>query len=149
MFTKITGSFAALALAAAVTASALAGDGGSEEKVKLEVQPGKLEGGKQTVALHLTVDRDWYIYANPVGNEDFEINATKVALVTKGAKLKVDYPAGMDKTLGKAAFKIYTGKVTIQATLERGADPVELSVRVNSCNKNLCLPPGTLKVTVK
>src|SRR5947209_1696163 len=49
--------------------------------------------GRQAVTLTLSMDKDWYIYANPVGNADFEDNQTVVKFTVKGkpVEAKVDY----------------------------------------------------------
>src|SRR5262249_31448563 len=57
--------------------------------------------GQQTVTINLAVDKDWYIYANPVGLEDFEDNQTLVKFTGKEAK--IEYPPGtlkIDKVVG-------------------------------------------------
>jgi len=110
--------------------------------------------GKQTIHLTLTINKGWYIYANPVGNEDFAANATTVSVKSKLQAIDIVYPAGKlkkDNVVGD--YRIYEDQVTIPIQVRRApgdAGPLELNVRVNACNtKMFCLPPGTIKVTVR
>jgi len=113
--------------------------------------------GKQTVRLTLSINKGWYIYANPVGNEDFAANATTVTVKPKPQSIEVHYPSGKlkkDSVAGQSIdYRVYEDQVTIPIQLQRAAGDtaaLEVSVRVNACNtKGFCLPPGTLKVIVK
>jgi thiol:disulfide interchange protein len=65
---------------------------------------------------------------------------------------KVEYPQGelkKDEIVGD--YKVYRGKVTIKATVQRAKDddPLKVAVRVQTCSKSKCLLPSTLKVTAK
>jgi thiol:disulfide interchange protein len=149
---------AALAVLAGVvlTLGPALGGGKSDGEVKASVKADKAGGdGKQTIQLTLTINKGWYLYANPVGNEDFAANATTVTVTSKPKPQKVDvgYPPGKvkkDAVIGE--YKIYEDQVTIPVRVQRppgDTGALELSVRVNACNaKGFCLPPGTLKVTV-
>jgi Disulphide bond corrector protein DsbC len=131
---------------------AQAGGKNSAENVKIKATSEKGGDGARVVKLHLTIAKDWYIYANPVGNEDFASNATTVTV--KGVKadaVKVTYPKAKvkeDKTIGN--YNYYTGDVTIEATVRDASGPLEFDVQVNSCHliRGVCLAPGTVKVTV-
>jgi thiol:disulfide interchange protein len=142
----------ALALGALLTPEAALGQGkGSEGKVKAAATSVK-SGGKSTVTITLTIEPTWYLYANPVGNEDFEPNRTEVTFTAGGKKVpaRVEYPAGelkKDKSAGD--YRIYTGKVVLKATVD-SAEALEAQIKVSSCNeKGLCLLPGTVKVKVE
>jgi DsbC/DsbD-like thiol-disulfide interchange protein len=144
------------ALALFATPEAQAGDK-SDSKVKATAKATKAgDDGKQTVTLTLEIEKGWYIYANPVGAEDFEGNKTRVAVSAKEkVAASVKYPAGKVKVekIGKEELKIhiYEDKVTIQAVVTRtmgDSSPLQISIDVNSCNKGTCLPPGKLKLTV-
>lgn len=127
----------------------------SDAKVKATAKASKIGAdGKQTVTITLDIEKDWYIYANPVKAEDFEDNRTRVSIK---AKEKVDtnvlYPAGKTKELGKLKYNIYEKSVTIEAIVKRApgdTSPLQLSIDVNSCSAkdNVCLQPGTVKLTV-
>ena len=55
------------------------------------------------MTITLDVDPVYYIYANPIGNKEFEDNQTTVTLTSKGKLGKVEYPAGeevKDKVIG-------------------------------------------------
>jgi DsbC/DsbD-like thiol-disulfide interchange protein len=133
---------------------ALGGGKKSDSEVKATVKADKPGGdGTQKIYLTLTINKGWYIYANPVGNDDFAANSTTVTVTSKPKPQKVDiaYPAGkVKKDAVVGDYKIYEDQVTIPVTIQRAAGAaVELSVRLNACNaKGFCLPPGTLKVTV-
>jgi hypothetical protein len=124
----------------------------SAENVKIKATEEKGKDGSRIVKLNLSVADGWYIYANPVGNEDLAPNATTVTV--KGAKpadLKVTFPKAKvkeDKTVGN--YNYYTGDVTIEATVRNATGPLEFNVQVNTCHltRGVCLPPGTVKVTV-
>jgi len=129
----------------------------SDSEIKVSVKtdrPGA--DGKQTVHLTLTINKGWYIYANPVGNEDFAANATTVTVKPKPQGLDVLYPSGKlkkDNVAGQSIeYRVYEERVTIPIQLQRAAgdtSALDVTVRVNACNtKGFCLPPGTIKVTV-
>jgi DsbC/DsbD-like thiol-disulfide interchange protein len=131
--------------------------GKSDTKVKATATATKLDAdGKQMVTITLQVEKGWYIYANPVDNEDYEGNRTIVA-IKAGEKVgaKIRYPDGKvrtDKTdKGVVRTNIYEGKTTIQVDVTRvkgDASPLQIAVDVNSCNGNVCLPKGTVKLTL-
>ncbi len=142
----------ALMLALFLAAGPAHGQGkGSETKVKASAKATK-SGLKTTVTVTLDVDPTWYIYANPVGNDDLAANQTVVTFTAGGKKVdaEVKYPAGevkKDATVGD--YRIYKGKVTITATVDAGA-ALEAQIKVSSCNeKGLCLLPGTVKLKVE
>ncbi len=126
----------------------------SDSKIKATAKASKIGAdGKQTVTITIDIDKDWYIYANPVKSEDFEDNRTRVTIK---AKEKVDasvaYPAGKAKEFGKIKYNIYEKSVVIEAMVKRSAgdtSPLQVSIDVNSCSqKGVCLLPGTVKLTV-
>jgi len=143
--------FAALALTLGL---AQGGGQKSDAEVKATVKadrPGK--DGKQTINLTLKINKDWYIYANPVGNDDFAANATTVTVNPKPQAIDIVYPAGKlkkDKLVGD--YRVYEDQVTIPIQIRRApgdTGTLELNVRINACNtKMFCLPPGTIKITV-
>jgi DsbC/DsbD-like thiol-disulfide interchange protein len=126
----------------------------SDAKVKATAKASKLGAdGKQTVTITIDIEKDWYIYANPVKSEDFEDNKTRVTIK---AKDKVDanvlYPTGKTKEYGKIKMNIYEKSVVIEALVKRSpgdTSPLQISIDVNSCSqKGICLQPGTVKLTV-
>jgi thiol:disulfide interchange protein len=121
----------------------------SEDVVKATASADKAGAdGRQMVTITLEIDPKYYIYANPVGNEDLASNQTTVTIAGKG--VKIDYPAGdvkKDKIVGD--YRIYKGKVTIKASVERSENgPLDIGVRVQACSDKACLAPGTVKVSV-
>jgi len=129
---------------------------GSDSVVKAKATADKPGGdGKQVVTITLEVDPKYHLYANPVGNADLESNQTTVTVTGKARpeSVKVDYPAGelvKDKVVGD--YKIYKGKVTIKASVERGKDdsgPLSVAVKLQACDKARCLLPATIKLSVR
>jgi hypothetical protein len=128
---------------------AWAGNKTSASKVKIKATPETGSDDVRVVKLHLTIDKDWYIYANPVGDEQLAPNATTVTLRNKIANTKITYPKGKFKKDGDFAYYYYTGDVTVTATVPNASGPLEFNVRVNACNvKGQCLSPGEIKLTV-
>lgn len=129
--------------------------GGKEEPVKITAKAAKADStGKQKVTLTLDIEEGWYVYANPVGNEEFASNAIQIK--AKGATIKVNFPPAKvkkDVLDGKEIkYNIYKGQVDIVAEVQRKGDGgvLEFSVRYNACNeKGICLPPRTKKLTVE
>src|SRR5262249_25376329 len=107
--------------------------------------------GKQVVTVTLEIDPKYHIYANPVGNEDFEPAQTTVSVTGKAKpeSVKVDYPPGKLVKDSAGDYKEYTGKVTIKATVQGAkgdVGPLEVSIKLQACSKSSCLLPATIKV---
>lgn len=127
----------------------------SDAVVKISATAGKPDAdGNQVVTITLLMDKGWHTYANPVGDKDFEDNATKVEFTGKNKpdKVNVEYPKGTPfKVQGAGTLYVYEGKAVIKATVHRAKDstgPLEVSVMINSCNDQSCLPPATVKLKV-
>jgi hypothetical protein len=143
-----------LALAAPTEAPAQAKK--SDSVVKVSATADKVGAdGKQVVTVTLMIDRDWHVYANPVGQTDLDDAKTTVQVIgkVKPASVKIDYPAGelvKDKVVGD--YRVYHGKATIRATVQRArgdTSALEAVVRFQSCSKGRCLLPATVKVPVR
>ena len=129
----------------------------SDSVVKISATAGKVGAdGKQVVTLTLTMDRDWHVYANPVGQTDLKETETTVQITgkVKPASVKVAYPAGelvKDKVVGD--YRVYEGKATIRATVQRArgdTGALEAVIRFQACSKKgSCLLPATVKVPVR
>jgi len=110
--------------------------------------------GTQLVTLNLVVEKGWHLYANPVGNKDLAEAATTVLFTgtNKPEIIKIDYPAGKvlkDATVGD--YKIYEDAVVIKAQVKRApgsTGPLELAVKIQTCNDKVCAAPATVPVTV-
>jgi len=129
-----------------------AGVARSDSKIKVEARAGKADSaGKQTIRVTIDIAKGWHIFANPVKNEDYDANKTVVE-VRSGGKMvaaKVSYPDGKVLDVPKIGkMQVYEGRVTIDALVDAVQGPMEISVRVNACNDNKCLPEGTAKLTV-
>jgi DsbC/DsbD-like thiol-disulfide interchange protein len=126
----------------------------SDAVVKAKASAEKPSAGKEVVTVTLEIDPKYHIYANPVGNPDHEASQTVVSVTGKSKleSVKIDYPAGTvvkDSVVGD--YKVYTGKVTIKATVQRaGGDSsaLEVAVKLQACSKTSCLLPATIKVAV-
>jgi thiol:disulfide interchange protein len=110
--------------------------------------------GSQTVTIQFDIEPKYHIYANPVGNPDFESNQTKISITSKGKlDVNIQYPEGelvQDKVVGN--YRIYQGKFSVKAIVKRASgatDPLEVSVKVQACTKTSCLPDSTIKVRVE
>jgi hypothetical protein len=124
----------------------------SSGKVNVKAVAGKIGAdGTQTITLNLMIEKGWYIYANPVGNEDFKGNETTVKVSSKPAPAdaKTTYPAGQKYD----TYNVYKEQVMITTVVRRAAGdtaPLQLSIHVNSCSYEsmICLLPGEIKLTV-
>jgi hypothetical protein len=151
MKTRVALALVALAAAGPALAQGTKSDSVVKATAKAD-KPG--DDGKQTLTITLEVDPEYHVYANPVGNEDFDSNKTTVSVTgkKKPESVKVDYPPGKavkDSVVGD--YKIYSGKVTIKAVVQRakGDDgPLEVAVKLQACSKSKCLLPATIKLPV-
>ena len=148
-------TLASLLALAMITVPVHGGGKKSDAEVKVNIEAGKADAGKQVITIHLEVNKGWHIYSNPVGNEDLA-GAQTVVMVKgkiKPASVKIDYPKAHvidDKILGK--YGTYEGKIAIKATVQRAegdTGPLEVSVRFQACNdRGSCLFPATVKKEV-
>jgi hypothetical protein len=156
---RATGFFAIVLTVAAAAEICAQPFGKSDTKVKstaIALYPHT--DGKQVVIITLEIEEGWYIYANPVGPKNFADNQTVVTFTAKEkVTASVNYPEGVVKTAvdeNKQAvrYRVYEGKVKLLARVQRaGGDksPLQVSVAVNACNKNTCLFPATIKLTIQ
>jgi len=146
-------SLLGLALALALGLGGSAGlAGGKTDPVKVQASAGKSAGQTQVVLVELKIDKGWHVYANPVDREEL-VDAETVVTVKAGGKAvraTVNYPEGKthtDKAVG--TFKVYEGKVVIPVEFTKTDAAVEVSVRFQACDESRCLPPKTVKLSVK
>jgi uncharacterized protein len=124
----------------------------SDSVVRIKAEADKPNSdGTTTVHLSLTIDKGWHIYANPVGQEDLADTATTVTGSGATKVESVEYPVGKpikDKVLG--TYKVYEDQATIKVKARRpaGGGPIDLNVKVQSCNETKCLVPAIVKVTI-
>jgi hypothetical protein len=124
----------------------------SSEVVTAKLVVGEPKDGKRKVTVTLTVAKDWHVYANPVGSDQFAENRTELAVFVGGTEAKADvaYPKGKqveDPVVGK--YAIYEGTVELTATVPADKDAtVECRVKVNACSEKtkVCLKPSTLRL---
>lgn len=158
--TKILATFTLLAglLACAATAQDKKKGRDSSDVVKTTAKADKINAdGKQIVTVTLAIDRDWHVYANPVGLDDLQSAETVVEISGKNKTLsvKIAYPKGKlqkDEVVGD--YSIYEGKVEIKATVQRDKGdngPLEVKVRFQACSDvtKTCLLPATVKLSVE
>lgn len=155
----------ALVLAPAWATSAAAQAGTAPPRaatlVKAVAAPLTLAAGARTEALvTLEIAAGWHVNANPP-SPDYLIPTTVTlrgaAGLTPG---RTTYPAGAPVKLAfdENPLSVYSGQVTARVALEaaksatNGARTIAGSVRFQSCNDEVCLPPAsvpfTLEVTV-
>jgi DsbC/DsbD-like thiol-disulfide interchange protein len=153
---RLTASCLALAVLLAGPSAGWAQGEKSDSKVKITAKADKPDAdGKQTVTITLEIDKGWHTYANPPGPDDFAGIPTKVTVSAKKElkSVKIDYPKGTLVKDPKAKdYRVYEGKVTIKATVERAkgdTSPLKVQVKIQACNENSCLFPATVKVPVK
>jgi DsbC/DsbD-like thiol-disulfide interchange protein len=133
-----------------------AGGKKSDAEVKVTAAASKPDpSGKQVITLDLKINKDWYIYANPVGHEDLASAQTVVTVQGKNKPeaVKIEYPAGkLKKDSVVGTYYVYEDRVQVRATVQRAAgdtEPLEVSVRFMACNpKGVCLLPATVKLNV-
>jgi hypothetical protein len=99
--------------------------GRSASKVKATAVGTKPDAdGKQTVTITLEIEKEFYLYANPVNNEILEGIEMKVKVTAKEkVKYDVKYPAG--KTVGTKKndkYDIYESIVKVEAHVVRNKD---------------------------
>jgi len=152
--TSLLALAAGLVLALACGASAQGKKSDSVVKAKATATKPD-DNGKQTVEVTLEIDSKYYLYANPVGYADFEDAQTTMTVTgkKKPQSVKVSYPAGESKEDkgAKISYKVYTGKVTIKAEVQRAkgdTEPLEVTVKLQACSNNLCLMPGKITLSV-
>src|SRR5262249_46579392 len=110
--------------------------------------------GKQTVTIKLAIEKEWHLYANPVGNNDLTSAQTTVDISakTKPQSVKVEYPKGKlvkDPLVGD--YSVYEGEIAVKAVVQRArgdAGPLEVTLKFQSCSDKTCLLPATVKLTV-
>ncbi len=147
---------ATLTLSGQLPESLAQGAKNSAGKVKVQVNATKADAaGNQQITLKLTIEKDWYIYANPVGNDDFKGNETvvKVTGPTPPLEVKTNYPAGKLHADAGISYKVYEGEVTLTTVVRRAAGdtaPLQVTINVHSCNQvsKICLLPGEIKLSV-
>jgi hypothetical protein len=120
-----------------------------EFPVKMTVVADKPAGGTQKILVMLTIEKPYYIFANPSGIPDFD--ETKLSVAGKAAR--VAYPVGelvKDEAIGD--YRVYRGTVTLQVAVERkpeDTDPIEIRVQVRPLDEKGCFwQQRTLKATV-
>jgi DsbC/DsbD-like thiol-disulfide interchange protein len=127
----------------------------SDSKVKATARAGRPDAqGRQTITLTLNIEKNWHLYANPVGSADLDGVKTVVAVTGKNKPqaVKVQYPRGtikQDKFFGR--YLVYEDQVTIPVQVQRApgdVGPLQVSIQVNACDKSKCLPPATILLTV-
>jgi len=141
-----------LALAAAGLASAQPKR--SDSVVKAEAKAAKPDhAGKQTVTVTLKIDDGWHLYANPVPKDFPGIPVTVDVDAKVKPEVKVDYPAGKEvKDAMFGNYRVYEKNSVIKVDVKRakGDDsPLNLNIKVQTCNDRTCLAPGVIKLKVQ
>lgn len=123
----------------------------TEDLVKLTATTAPGAKGKQVITVKMTIAEPWHIYANPVENQQFATAATTVSIRANGKLIEgqIDYPKGTVEKYESYEYRVYEKEVTITATIPETPGPLEVSAKVQTCKKGLCLLPTTLKTTIK
>jgi len=156
-WSRLTGTVAGFTLLSlcGLGTSLVAGGKKSDAEVKVSATAGKIDpAGLQIVTVTLDINKGWHIYANPVGNDDLGSAQTvlTVKAAAKPAVVTVMYPPGKvkeDKIVGN--YNYYQDKIVLKASVKRASgdtSPLELNVRFQACNKNQCLLPAQVKLTI-
>jgi hypothetical protein len=96
--------------------------------------------GKQRIVVTLTLEKDFYAYANPPGDDEL-VPAQKtleVAGKNPPKKVTITYPKGEEMKLGPLTLRIYTAKVQLEVVVERAAgdtEPLLVTVTVRPFNR--------------
>jgi hypothetical protein len=122
--------------------------------MKVTAQPLQKDG-HQRLEITLTIERGWYIYANPVGNELLEPNGLQLKIQGKQLPRSISfrYPRGefvKDKVIGD--YRIHKGKVIVIADLFRNqgeAAQLEIQAWQRPINpeKGVCIRSRLLRGT--
>jgi hypothetical protein len=140
---------------AANAKDALPGDSKKPESlVKVKAESDKpAADGTRTVTLTLSIEPGWHVYANPVP-DDFPGVPVSVSFGPNipAENVRIEYPPGKsvkDSLLGE--YRIYEKEAKIKAKITRSKDdekPLEASVKIQTCSKEKCLLPVTIKVAI-
>jgi uncharacterized protein YyaL (SSP411 family) len=117
--------------------------------------PAVAPGREVDVAVSLSIEKGWHLYANPNGTTTLKPTQLTLAADQPATLVEVVYPAatatlstpGVDEKAG-----VYEGRVTLRARVKIAADartgPLAIGFLVNyqACNDRACLAPATLKV---
>ncbi len=123
-----------------------------DKLVKVTASASKIGAdGKQKVAFTFAIEKGWYIYANPVGDKQYEENHTTIEFSgTSNVKGLVQYPNA--NGTNKDKHKIYENAIVIKSEVQRSVGdtkPVEAKIVINVCSHaGLCLPTRTIKLTI-
>jgi hypothetical protein len=118
--------------------------------VKMEVVAEKPDAGHtQMLHIKLTIQDDYWVFANPSGNENLP-SMTEVSV--SGRDVKITYPPGEVVKGGVIGdYRVYRGQVTVEAVIKRaaGGPPPEVALRVRPFDHGGCRwPTRTLKAAV-
>ncbi|MBY0512389.1 MAG: DUF255 domain-containing protein [Gemmataceae bacterium] len=120
-------------------------------KAALKASPPAADGTRE-LAVTLTVEKPWHVYAVPVENDTLKASETKVEVLANGKPVpgvSVAFPEGkLLKDDSGASYRVYEGTVTFTVKLPAGfpGEP-DVRVRVIACKDGTCLLPSALKVT--
>jgi DsbC/DsbD-like thiol-disulfide interchange protein len=127
----------------------------SSAKVTVQAAASKTDAaGIQQITLKLIIEKGWYIYANPLENETYKDNETRVSVSgpTPPIEVKTAYPPGKIHGAGTDSYKIYEGEVILTTMVRRAPGdnaPLLLDLHVNSCSHaGLCLKGAEIKLSI-
>lgn len=120
-------------------------------KVSLAASVQKHEGTRVEGTVIATIDQGWHINsARPL--DEFAIPTVLSIDPAAGELTGVKYPQHELHSFsfsGGKQIAVYTGTIQIQfVIMAKGAGPVEATLRYQSCNDQVCLPPRNATVTI-
>jgi len=153
------GAVAAVSLAATTWGQAGGEPKKKDEQVKVEahLSVDRLPAGTECqILIRLTVEPGWHINAVPASPDTIE---TEVSFKGKlGTKLvRPKFPKGKKLKLmdQDEPVSVYDGKVDIRGVLQipesagGQTEEMEIAVKYQACNENICKPPTTVKLNGK
>lgn len=128
----------------------------TKDLVKIHVAPVHVPaGGSAKASVELTILSGWHINANPAANEN--AIATEIAVAAAGGLAgKPGYPSPKIEKLSfdPEPLLVYDGVTSVPVTLQAaataatGSHTLKGTIRFQSCNDQVCLPPATLTFEV-
>ncbi len=110
------------------------------------------------VEIHLEIAEGWHLNANPASQDMLIPTAVSLNPDAPAEVVSVNYPEGeiAHFDFSEESLSVYEGKITIPVTLQLKSDvspendlPLDLELRYQACNDQICLQPATKKVQLR
>ena len=114
-------------------------------------------GGALDVAIRLTVDSGWHIYAHDPGGEDLIPTAVTLKEDAPGRLGPVQYPEGrcLDADAPAGRIRVYEGDTWLQTTIDldretrTGRVSLPLEITFQACDDRRCLAPESVHLALE